>query len=306
MSIRVLFLGTAGAVPTSQRAMPAVLMQRGNEQVLFDCGEGVQRQMVLAKVGFHKKLKVFITHLHGDHILGLPGLLQTMALMDRKHTVEVYAPKGTTAFLGCMQETLQYALTFPVEVHEVENAGVVCEEEEYTVKAAKSNHVVQSFAYCFEEKLRPGRFHPEKARELGVPEGAAWGRLQHGEPFILPRGRVVKPTDVTDAPRKGRKIVYTGDTRPFAEFAAFAANADLVVHEATFDDALADKAEVDGHSTPSQAAEEAKLAGAKSLVLTHVSARYTDVSVLLEQARKVFDNVQVASDFLELKLPLGE
>jgi ribonuclease Z len=283
-----------------------MLVQRGNEQFMFDCGEAVQRQMMLAKVGFHKRLKIFITHMHGDHVLGLPGLLQTMALMDRQRAVEVYAPAGIARFLGCMQETLQFALTFPVEIHEVTGTGVICEEEEYSVAAAPSNHVVESFAYAFAEKQRHGKFHPEKARALGVPEGQAWGKLQHGEAFTLPSGRVVKPEDVAGPPRKGRKIVYTGDTRPFEGFAEFAADADLVVHEATFDDALAEKAVVDGHSTPSQAAEAAKRAGAKRLVLTHVSARYSDVGVLLEQARRIFENVLVASDFLELELPLGE
>ncbi len=306
MSIRVTFLGTAGAIPTNQRSLPAVLVQRGNEQLMFDCGEGVQRQMIKAKVGFHKKLKIFITHLHGDHVLGLPGLLQTMALMDRQRAVEIYAPAGIARYLDCLRETLQYALTFQVEVHELKGAGVVCEEKEYVVYAAASNHVVQSFAYAFVEKQRLGKFHPEKARALGVSEGQAWGKLQHGEAFTLPNGRVVKPEDVTGLPRKGRKIVYSGDTKPFAEFAGFAADADLVVHEATFDDALAEKAELDGHSTPSQAAEEAKRAGAKSLVLTHISARYSDAGLLLEQARKVFENTQVAEDFLELELPLNE
>ena len=306
MSIRITFLGTAGAIPTKQRSLPAVVMHRGNEQFLFDCGESVQRQMILAKVGFHKALKVFVSHLHGDHVLGLPGLLQSMALMDRKRKVQVYAPVGMATYLQCLQETLQFGLTFPVEVYEVVESGVVCEEAEYVVTAVKSNHVVSSFAYAFTEKHRPGKFHPEKARALGIPEGEAWGKLQHGEAYTLPDGHVVQPKDVSGALRKGRKIVYTGDTRPFDEFAQFAEDADLVIHEATFDDALADKAAVDGHSTPSQAALEAKAAGAKKLVLTHISARYTDSGLLLEQAKKVFSDVVVAQDFLELKLPLSK
>ncbi len=306
MSIHVTFLGTAGAIPTNQRSLPAVLVQRGNEQLMFDCGEGVQRQMVKAKVGFHKKLKIFITHMHGDHVLGLPGLLQTMALMDRQKPAQIYGPVGVVQFLKCLQETLQFALTFEVEIHELTGPGMVCDEEEYTVTAAVSNHVVPSFAYCFAEKPRAGKFHPEKARDLGVPEGQAWSKLQHGETLKLPGGRKVEPADVTGPLRKGRKIVYTGDTKPFPEFAGFAAEADLVIHEATFDDSLADKALVDGHSTPSQAAEEAKAAEAKSLVLTHVSARYTDTRIFLEQATKIFVNTRVAEDFLELELPLSE
>jgi ribonuclease Z len=258
----------------------------------------------MAKISLHKKLRIFITHMHGDHVLGLPGLLQTMALMDRQKPVDVYGPVGLVHFLECLRETLQFQLTFQVEVHEFTQAGVVCDGEEYSVYAEPSKHAVTSFSYALVEKPRVGKFHPEKAKGLGVPQGEAWSKLQHGAEFILPNGRTVRPIDVADPPRKGRKIVYSGDTRPFDGFAGFAADADLVIHEATFDDALAEKSEVDGHSTPSQAAGQAKAAGAKSLVLTHISARYSDASLLLEQAKKVFSNTVVAQDFLELKLPL--
>ncbi|MGB9841530.1 MAG: ribonuclease Z [Candidatus Bathyarchaeales archaeon] len=306
MSMRVIFLGTAGSVPTVKRSLPAVLIKRQNEHLLFDCGEGVQRQMIAAKVGFHKKMKIFISHMHGDHVLGLLGLLQTMALMDRQQKIDVYGPEGVKRFLEDAREVLQFCLTFPVEVHEIYNAGVVCEEDEYTIEATSSNHVVAGWAYALVEKPRPGKFYPEKARALGVPEGAWWSRLQHGENVKLPNGRIVHPTEVLGPPRQGRKIVYTGDTRPFEGFAKFAANADLVIHDATFDDTLVDKAELDGHSTPSQAAQQAANAKAKKLVLTHISARYADASILLEQARKIFGDALVAEDFMELELPLPE
>ena len=274
VSLRVIFLGTAGSVPTVVRSLPAVLVKRKNEQLMFDCGEGVQRQIVKVKVGFHRKMKIFVSHMHGDHVLGLPGLLQTMALMDRQKKLEVYG------------------------------AGVVCEEKEYRVEAVRSNHVVLGLAYAFVEKPRPGKFYPEKARALGVPEGELWSKLQHGDKVKLPNGRIVSPEEVLGLPRQGRKIVYTGDTRPFRGFAKFAAGADLVVHDSTFDDSLVEKAELDGHSTPSQAAQQAKRAKAKKLVLTHISARYADAGLLLEQAQKVFKNVVVAEDFLMLELPL--
>lgn len=306
MSIRIVFLGTGAAVPTAQRSLPAVLLQRANEQILFDCGEAAQRQMILAKAGLHKKLGIFITHMHGDHVLGLPGLLQTMALMDRQKPVDAYGPVGLEHFLKCLQETLQFQLTFPVNIHEITRAGVVCDEAEYTVGAEPSNHAVTSFSYAFVEKPRAGKFHPDKAKALGVPVGDAWSSLQHGKEYVFPNGAVIKPEDVTDPPRKGRKVVYTGDTRPFEGFALFAADADLVIHEATFDDTLAEKAQIDGHSTPSQAALEAKAANAKSLVLTHISARYSDITLLVEQAKKIFPITIVAHDFLELELPLGE
>ena len=305
-SLHVIFLGTAGSVPTPTRSLPAVLIKRQDDQLMFDCGESTQRQMIKTKVGFHKKMKIFISHMHGDHVLGLPGLLQTMALMDRQKKLEIYGPEGIKQFLECVRETLQFGLTFPVEIHEIYDTGVVCDEKEYIVEAAKSNHVITSLAYAFVEKPRPGKFYPEKARALGVPEGELWSKLQHGDKVTLPNGQVTSPEEMMGAPRQGRKIVYTGDTRPFKGFASFAAGADLVIHEATLDDTLSEKAEVDGHSTPSQAAQEAKKAKAKNLVLTHISARYPDARLLLEQAQKFFKNALLAEDFMKLELPLPD
>ncbi len=306
MSIRVVFLGTSGSVPTLKRSLPCVVVQCPKELWMFDCGENTQRQMMQAKVSFHKKLKVFLTHLHGDHVLGLPGVLQTMALMDRKEPVAVYGPPGIKDFLVCTKETLNFGLTFQVEINEIQGEGTIQDEENYTLTAAKSNHAVESYAYALIEKPRPGRFYPKKAQALEVPVGEFWSKLQGGEEITLPNGKVVKPSDVMGAPRAGRKIVYTGDTKPFDAFAKFAAGTDLVIHESTFDDSLAEKAAHDGHSTPSQAAEEAKAAGAKKLVLTHISARYPDASLLLEQAKKVFANTVLAEDFMELELPLNQ
>ncbi len=306
MSMCLTFLGTGAAVPTVERSLPAVLLSRGNEQIMFDCGEGVQRQIMKAKTGLHKPLKILITHMHGDHVLGLPGLLQTMALMDRQRPVDIYGPQGLEQFITCLRETLQFNLTFQVNIHEIANSGIICNEAEYFIEAQHSNHSVNGFCYSFAEKPRPGRFNPDKARALGVPEGVAWGKLQHGQEYILPNGEIVKPSDVAGPLRRGRKVVYTGDTKPFEAFAAFAQDADVVVHEATFDDELSEKAALDGHSTPSQAALQAKTANAKSLILTHISARYADASLLLGQAQKVFPNTKVAEDFLELELPLSE
>jgi ribonuclease Z len=304
MSLRVIFLGTAGSVPTPKRSLPSILIQRKGEQIMFDCGEGVQRQMIQAKAGFHRKMKIFITHMHGDHVLGLPGLLQTMALLDRERKLEIYGPSGIRRFIEAIRETVQFVLTFPVEIEEIEEAGVVCDEEEYTVQAVWANHVIPSFAYALVEKSRPGKFYPEKAKALGVLEGPSWSRLQHGHRVKLPDGRVVKPEQVVGPPRPGRKIVYTGDTRPFKGFVKFAAGADLLIHDATLDDDLAERAEEDGHSTSSQAAENAKKARVKRLVLTHISARYDDTSLLLEQAQKIFKNTQVAEDFMRIEIPL--
>jgi ribonuclease Z len=306
MSLRVVFLGTSGSVPTLKRSLPSVVVQCPRDQWMFDCGENVQRQMMGAKVSFHRKMKVFITHLHGDHVLGLPGLLQTMALMDRKEPVQIYGPVGLKDFLVCTKNTLNFGLNYPVEINQILSEGVVCDEENYKVIATKSNHAVESYAYSFEEKPRPGKFYPKKALALGVPAGELWSRLQQGEEITLADDKVILPSDVMGPMRAGRKIVYTGDTKPFENFAKFAEGADLVIHDCTFDDSLTEKAGVDGHSTPSQAAGQAKAAGAKQLVLSHISARYPDASLLLEQAKKVFPNSILAEDYMELELPLSE
>lgn len=306
MSLKVTFLGTSGAIPTLKRSLASIAIQCGNELLMLDCGEGVQRQMIHAKVGFHKKMKIFLSHLHGDHVLGLPGLLQTMALLDRKKSLDIYGPEGITTFLTCVQESLKFMLTFDVKVHEIHEAGVVCDEPDYIMESIWANHVTPTFSYAFLEKPRPGKFFPEKATALKIPKGILWSKLQHGESITLSNGKIVKTVEVSGPSRPGRKIVYSGDTKPFKEFVKFAANADLIIHEATFDDTLMDKAEVDGHSTPKQAALQAKHAKAKMLLLTHISARYVNGSLLLEQAKKVFANVSVAEDFLVLELPLVE
>jgi ribonuclease Z len=304
MSLHIVFLGTAASIPTVTRALPSVVVKRKNEVLMFDCGEGVQRQMIKASVGFHRKMKVFVTHMHGDHVLGLPGLLQTMSLLDRQQKLDVYGPVGIKAFVEAISATVQFVLTFPIEIHEIKDEGVVCQEKEYEVKAARTDHVIPSLAYALIEKPRPGRFNPKKAEMLGVPEGPLWSKLQRGEKVKTPAGRIVKPEQVVGAPRPGRKIVYSGDTRPTKSLLRLAEGADLLIHEATFDDELLDKAIEDGHSTPSQAAETAKKAKVKKLILTHLSSRYKNTQPLLEQARKFFSNVAIAEDFMEIEVPL--
>ncbi len=305
MSIRVIFLGTGGSIPTPKRSLPAILIQRKGEQIMFDCGEGVQRQMIKAKGSFHKKMRIFITHMHGDHVLGLPGLLQTMALLDREKKLEIYGPVGIRRFLECVKETVQFFLTYPTEIYEVEKAGVVCDEAEYTVQAVHADHVSPSWSYAFVEKPRPGRFNLKKARALGIPEGPLWSKLQQGQKIRLDNGEVVKPEQIVGSLRKGRKMIYTGDTKPSQSLVNFAINADLLIHDATLDDALAERAEEDGHSTPCQAADTAKKAKAKQLVLMHISARYDDTDLLLEQAKKIFGNTIVAHDFMKIEIPLS-
>ena len=306
MSLHIVFLGTAAGVPTPKRSLPAILIQREGEQLMFDCGEGVQRQMLLAKCSFNRKMKIFITHMHGDHVLGLPGLMQTMALLNREKKLDVYGPPRISDFLEAIRETVPFGLAFPVEIHEIEKAGVVVDEEEYCVEAIKSKHPVPSYAYAYTEKARPGKFHPEKAEALGIKEGPLWGKLQRGENVRLSSRRLVKPEEVMESARKGRKIVYTGDTRPFRALEKFAWGAELLIHESTLGEELTERAKEYGHSTPAQAARTAKKANVKKLVLTHISQRYKDTRQVLKQAKRIFKNTIVAEDFMKLDIPLLE
>jgi len=303
--MEVIFLGTSGSMPTNKRNLPAVAILRKDELILFDCGEGTQRQMILAHIGFNRKTKIFITHMHGDHVLGIPGLIQSMALLGRTEKLEIYSPPGMKNFVKSISRTVKFTLTFPVEVFEV-HEGIVNQNNEYQVQAVQTSHVIPGLAYALIERNRPGKFHPEKARALGVPKGPLWSKLQRGEDIKLPKGKIVKSRNVTGPPRPGRKIVYSGDTRPFKVILKLARKADMLIHEATFADELAERAKRDGHSTPSQAAKIAKTARVKRLVLTHISARYANADILVKKARKIFPRTQFAEDLLRIELPYAE
>ena len=293
-------------MPTKNRALPSIVVQREGEILMFDCGEGTQRQMIRTGIGFNRKMKVFITHMHGDHVLGLPGMIQTMSFFGRERTLQIYGPAGIKAFIEAVISTVRFWLSFPIEIHEVSLEGPICREEKYEVHAVWAVHSTPSLAYALIEKPRPGRFHPERATALGVPRGPLWGMLQRGIEVNLSNGRVIKPEDVLGPPRPGRKIVYTGDTRPTEKIIRLAENADLLIHDATFSDEMAERAKEDGHSTSSEAAEVALKANVKLLVLTHISARYSDPEILLDQAKRIFPNVYIPRDLEKLEIPLPE
>ncbi len=301
MGLKVVFLGTSGSLPTPERSSSCVAVKIGRGVVLLDCGEGTQRQMVAAHIGFSRVKQIFITHLHGDHVLGVPGLLQSMTLQRREEQLDIFGPRGLHAFLQGVSNTLG-GPAFPVKVHEIGEPGVVYEGNSFKVEVCRGDHRLEEWAYAIREKPRPGRFHPEKAKALSVPEGALWKRLQEGEDVEV-AGRIVKSLDVADAPRRGKVIVYTGDTRPSEEIVRLASGADLLIHEATFADNLIERAKEDGHSTFSQAAGVATEAGVMRLILTHISSRYGDITPLLEAALKVFPDTIVASDLLEVEVP---
>jgi len=305
LSLRITFLGTAASIPTPKRALPSVTIKREGELFLLDCGEGTQRQMIKARIGFNRETKILITHMHGDHVLGLPGILQTMSLLGREKPLSIYGPEGIAGFIEAMKRTVRFRLRFPVEVYEVGD-GLLCSEEEYEVHSTWAEHSVPSLAYALIEKPRPGRFNPERAAALGVPRGPLWSKLQRGSEVRLPDGRVIRPGDVLGPRRPGRKIVYVGDSRPSENIVKFASEADVLIHEATFADDLSERAEEEMHSTPTGAALVARKANVKLLVLTHISARYDDPRVLLEEARRTFPNVLIAEDLMTIDVPFRD
>ncbi len=301
--MRIVFLGTSGSMPTPSRGSSAVAIRLNREIILFDCGEGTQQRMVAARLGFRRPTRIFISHLHGDHILGLPGLLETMTLLRRERSLYVYGPRGLTDFIKTFSSILG-GPSFPLEVHEIIEDGTIFTSPRYRVEAARADHEGECWSYALVESPRPGKFHPDKARALRVPEGPLWKRLQHGEDVELDNTRLVRSSEVVDPPKRGRKIAYSGDTRTTEAVVRLAENADVLIHEATFDDSLTERAAEDGHSTASQAAEVAANAKVGLLLLTHISSRYPDPRILLEQAKSVFPNTKVAEDLMEVEVPL--
>jgi len=280
-------------------------VQREGETILFDCGEGTQRQMMRYGVGF-SFTEVYFTHFHADHMLGITGLLRTMGLQDRTAPVTLYGPRGAQRILGAAMSLGIERNRFPVEVVEIQ-AGDRLRRDEYDIVVFETDHRPDTVGYALAEHTRLGRFHPERARELGVPEGPLWGRLHKGETVTLDDGRTVRPADLVGAPRRGRTVVYSGDTRPNLPLLEAARGADLLIHEATFGGDEAERAIETRHSTASEAARVALEAGVRRLVLTHISPRYTrDAPELLAEARAVFPETTIARDGMTVEVPFVE
>ena len=299
MDLHLVFLGTAGATPTVDRGSPAVLLMRGAERILIDCGEGTQRQL-MRSVGLGRIGLILLTHLHGDHYLGLPGLLKTYSLLGREEPLVLLGPPGLSELLREIEHIVGRP-RFPFSVEEVV-PGVVLDSEDYRLLCVWNEHGVPGLAWCLEEKARPGLFHPERAIALGVTPGPDFGRLQRGETVIAPDGRVIKPEEVMDAPRKGRKLVFSGDTRPTSAVVELAQGASVLVHDSTFGSSELDRALETGHSTAKEAATVAAAAGVKTLVLTHLSSRHS-WRELRDEAREVFPETFVPKDFDVLVVP---
>ncbi len=294
------FLGTSAAVPTKARALPAIAVRREGEVILMDCGEGVQRGAVEESIGLGGPMTILITHLHGDHVAGMLGLLQTMSLSQRRRPLRIVGPRRLLKWLEVTSDLLHMGLTFPVEFVEAK-PGVVLRTPGFRVKAARASHSIEAFSYVLEEKGRPGVFYPDRAKSLGVPEGRLWSSLQRGRGVTV-GGRRVEPSQVTGPPRPGRKIGYSGDTRPSPGLTRFFARCDLLVFDSTFGAKDGVKALDRKHSTSVEAAELAKKAAVRKLALTHFSARYTSTAGLVREARRVFQNTVAARDGLCLSV----
>ncbi len=299
--LKLTFLGSSSAVPTASRGLSSIAVTRDGEVLLFDAGEGMQRSYLMANLGFNRKMKIFITHLHGDHCVGLLGLLQTMTMIGRQRPLNVYGPRGLLGFINNNISSLKFGLTFPLNI-DVVKEGLVVEEKSYFVHACRGIHHIVNYAYTIEEKARAGVFHPEVARRLGVPMGKLWSKLQGGETVMIGK-KIVQPTQVLGPSRPGRKIAISGDTRPSLKLRRFIANSDVAVLDSTYFDDHQDKAKENLHMTAREAAVIASECGVKLLILTHFSSRYEDLQPYLSQATEIHANTLAASDFMVVNVP---
>lgn len=304
MDLDLVFLGTAGSMPTAQRAPAALLLRRGGERLLFDCAEGTQRQLQRSSVGLPELDEIFLTHYHADHFLGLPGMLKTFALRGREDTsLTVYGPRGLR---GLFSRLRPFVGRLPYELTLVELApGETLARGDYRIEPFAVDHGVSALGYALVEDERPGVFDVETAEALGVPSGPERGALQRGETATLADGRVVAPEQVVGAARPGRKVALTGDTAPSPGVVQAAHLADVLVHEATFLTDEAERARQTMHATAAEAAEVASLAQVKLLALTHVSARYFG-SELVAEAEALFPDTVVPRDFDTIEVPFPE
>jgi ribonuclease Z len=303
VSLTLTFLGTSASRPTVERGVSALALVREGETMLFDCGEGTQRQMMRYGVGFTLG-DLFFTHFHTDHIIGALGLMRTLSLQGRTEPLRIWGPRGVAQLMKRADAFGGERLTYPVEVTEV-MPGEPIKRTDYVILPYPVEHRgAVAVGYALIEDERRGRFNPDLARELGIPEGPLWGKIHKGEAITLEDGRVIEPSVLVGPTRTGRRVVITGDTRPCAATIEVSTGADLLVHESTFGDEEAARADETGHSTAREAALVAAAAGVRRLVLTHFSARYSrDPSDLDREAREVFAQVTIARDGMEIDIP---
>jgi ribonuclease Z len=303
MDLDVVFLGTSGSVPTARRAPTSILVRRGGERLLFDCGEGTQRQLLRSGIGLVELREIFLTHYHADHYLGLPGMLKTFALRGRELPLTVYGPPGLVELFDGLRRIFG-KLTYRLEL-EVVRPGDALTRGEHRIVAFPVDHGLPGVGYALVEDARPGRFDVDAARELGIPEGPLWGSLQRGGEVTLRDGTTVAADRVLGEPRPGRTVVVSGDTRPARSVLEAAIEADLLVHDSTFASDEKERAEETGHATAAEAAELARVADVRMLALTHLSNRYFGPEILRE-ARAIFPETVVPKDFDIIEVRFAE
>ncbi|MHA1150893.1 MAG: ribonuclease Z [Promethearchaeota archaeon] len=324
--MELIILGSSAAIPVKERNLPAIALKFKSEILLFDCGEDLQRAFTEANLKFNKPLKIFISHFHGDHIIGLPGLLFRFGLIDRDAPVWIFGPRDLFLYLFFHRITLGLNPRFPLHVVEIDSENNTLLEYEgldseipisekdlennlfyetnyYSLSYTKVDHSVLTFAYAFQEKPRAGKFNPERAKELGIPMSNLWKKLQDGQSIEL-NGKLIDPIKegIIGPPRPGIKITYSGDLKPCDSLIKLGKDSDVLIHEATYAKELAAIAEEKRHSTSIDAANAALKMNAKKLILTHFSSRYPDVKLLEQEAKQIFPNTIAAKDQLNLKL----
>ena len=300
--LRIIFLGTGGSLPTRNRNPSSLMINREGELILFDCGEGTQQQMMRAKTGIMNLSSIFITHFHADHFLGIPGLIQTMSFMGRKKHLMIYGPEGTLEFTDLFKAFGYFNLKYEIEGVQLKPGDIV-KGKDYVIHALNTEHSIPSLGYALVENPRPGRFNREKAIKMGISPGPLFAKLQKGNSVEVD-GKIIKSEDVMGSMRPGRIVVYSGDTRPCESVLEASRDADLLIHDCSFANEMTDWAKESKHSTAGEVGVLAKEAGVRRLVLTHISSRYAaDAEPILNDSKKIFENVSVAEDLMEIEVP---
>ena len=298
--MKLVFLGTSAAQPTENRGLSCICLERDGEILMFDAGEASQISFMKSGLGWNKKMKLCVTHMHGDHCVGILGLLQTMSMQNRTETLEIFGPNGIEEFIAANIKVLNFRLSFPVLITTIKE-GKIFEDEKFSIHVCKANHSITSFSYLVEEKDKPGRFNLDKANQLGIPEGKLWSDLQKGQEITI-NGIAIKPDQVLGKKRPGKKIGISGDTMPTRELEKFFENCDYLVFDSTFLEEEKDRAQETCHSTAKQAATLGKNSKVKNLVLTHFSARYKNEEGHLKEAKEIHDSVITAKDLLQIEI----
>ena len=296
--MEIIFLGTASMVPTKERNPSAVLISYGSEGILVDCGEGTQRQMKITGIKLTKITKIIITHWHGDHVLGLPGLIQSLGASDYNKTLKIYGPEGTKKYFQALTKTFLFDRKVEMEINEV-TKGKFFENEDFLLEALPLKHGLPTIGVRFIEKDKR-KINLKKVKKLGLPEGPLLGQLQKGK-SVTWKNKKIKPEDVSQL-EEGKHVAIIADTLLCNNCYKLAENVDLLICEATYSSKLEEKGEKYNHLTAKQAAQIANNANTKKLVLTHFSARYTNTQEIEEDARTYFDNIMCAKDFMKINL----